>query len=483
VLETRKPDPVELESSKAANSSFPQKACLCRFQHQSTVIMSTTEFEKSGAVFRQHLPDLNTPRFQVAKDQNAYEYAEAFQKTHYPPWFYTLTGVWARLLKEPYIGVTTDGAKPYSCLEAYLDGADKARIGNVIPNLFQAQDEGIPIDRIVAAVERVLGQITAEQKSKLQYPLNAKEWRAWSNPEFLLRPFGLRLEELDKSVAVSILAVLEATFSPEGYQKALGAMRINGFLGDICNVPKVMNVYSYNFLLFGTPSTDGPWGFSLYGHHLCINVFLYGRQIVISPTFTGAEPNVIDSGPFSGTEILHVEGEVGLKLMQSFPDPVKHKAQTFKLLRDPGMLQTGDLTKDRWTPDDQRQVCGAFQDNRIVPEEGVVVSDFTVEQQQQILDLVEQFTVYLPHTARKLRLEQVRKHFDKTHFSWIGSWGDDDPFYYRIQSPVIICEFDHHSGVFLSNKEPAKFHTHTILRMPNAGDYGCALRKPEDQVQ
>jgi hypothetical protein len=41
---------------------------------------------------------------------------------------------------------------------------------------------------------------------------------------------------------------------------------------------------------------------------------------------------------------------------------------------------------------------------------------------------------------------------------------------------VVIVEFDHHSGVFLTNKEPAKFHIHTLLRTPNAGDYGMALR-------
>jgi len=117
-----------------------------------------------------------------------------------------------------------------------------------------------------------------------------------------------------------------------------------------------------------------------------------------------------------------------------------------------------------------------------VPYEGVLVSSFTSAQQALILSVVEQFVLYLPHKARQMRLEAVKKHFDETYWSWIGSWGDDDAYYFRIQSPVIIVEFDHHSGVFLSNKEPAKFHTHTILRTPNMGDYGCALRKKEEMV-
>lgn len=341
----------------------------------------------------------------------------------------------------------------------------------------------MPIESIVAAANNVIDHITPEQKLKVSFPLNAKEWRAWSNPEFLLRPLGLRLEEVPEGTQTAILGVLKATFSPEGYDKAIAAMRINQYLGQICSVPKIMNEHSYNFLIFGVPSVLEPWGWSLYGHHLCLNVFLHGGQIVISPTFTGAEPNMIDRGPFAGTEILHTEGDLGLKLMQSLPDKAKEEARIFKLLHDPAMQETGDLATDRWNPDDQRHLCGAFRDNRIVPFEGVCVADFTAEQKQLVLDIAYQFFLYLPETARGLRLKQVEKHLDSTYFCWIGSWGNDDAFYYRIQSPVIIAEFDHHSGVFLANKEPEKFHIHTILRTPNAGDYGSALRAPDDRLQ
>ncbi|GAD97986.1 hypothetical protein MYCGRDRAFT_37101 [Paecilomyces variotii No. 5] len=421
-----------------------------------------TRLEKASAAFRKHLPDLNTPRFQEAKQQDVYSYAEAFQKNHVPPWLYNLTKAWERLYAEPYKGVTSDG--------------------NIIPDLFKIQDEGVEMRKIVQAAENLLSKLSPEQKSKLQYPINAKEWRAWSNPEFLLRPFGLRLEEQDESIARAILAVLEASLSPEGYQKALGAMRINHFLGELCEVPKIMNKYSYNFLLFGTPSTTEAWGWNMYGHHLCLNVFLKGSQIVISPTFTGAEPNVVDDGEFYGTQILHAEGDLGLKLMQSLPETQQKRAQVFKKLRDPAMEQAGDLTVDRWNRDDQRHLCGAFRDNRIVPYEGVRVSEFTPAQKELVLDIAEQFLLYHPKKAREMRKAQIKEHFDNTYFCWIGEYGNEDPFYFRIQSPVIIFEFDHHSGVFLTNEEPAKFHIHTIVRTPNAGDYGNALRKSSEKL-
>lgn len=420
------------------------------------------EFVKASAEYRKHLPDLSIPRFTTAKTQDATSYAKFFTDNRAPPWLHDLTQAWAVLLQQPFKGVTENG--------------------NVIPDLFPLQDEGVPIPQIVSAVENVISKLDQSQKEKLTYPINAREWRAWSNPEMLLRNFGLRLEEVSEDTAQSILAVLKATFSAEGYNKAIAAMEINHFLGELCEIPKIMNRYSYNFLVFGTPSTTQAWGWSLYGHHLCLNVFLKHSQIIIAPTFTGAEPNIIDDGPRTGTSILYHEGDLGLKLMQSLEKGVQKKAQTYELLKDPGMSQTGDLINDRWNKDDQRHLCGAFRDNRVVPYEGVLVSSMNAEQKQLILDIAEQFLLYHPDAARQVRKNLIEQHFDQTYFCWIGGYGDEDAFYYRVQSPVIIIEFDHHSGVFLTNSEPAKFHTHTIVRMPNGGDYGNALRDGEEKL-
>jgi hypothetical protein len=53
-----------------------------------------------------------------------------------------------------------------------------------------------------------------------------------------------------------------------------------------------------SFCIFGTPSVDGPWGWQLYGHHLCVNIFILGEEMIISPVFIGAEPNVSSLFPF-----------------------------------------------------------------------------------------------------------------------------------------------------------------------------------------
>ncbi|KAK3397762.1 hypothetical protein B0T20DRAFT_230924 [Sordaria brevicollis] len=408
-----------------------------------------------GGEYRQHLPDLSLPRFTNMQQQDAHEYAKEFIEGGNPPWLHGLYLHWRKLFQYPFKGITNDGT--------------------VRPNLFTLQDEGMPIDSIVDAAFKLTTLLTPEQHSSVVYHIDSPEWRSWSNPEFLLSNKGIRLDEVMPSIREAVLAVLQATLSPEGYTKALGAMRINGFLGDLVQAPRVCNEFSYNFVLFQTaagPSTVQPWGFSFYGHHLCLNVFLYKTQVVISPWFTGAEPNLIDAGPYKGTRILQEEEKLGLQLMQSLSPEQQERAQVYKLLRDPAM------PKGRWNHDDQRHLCGAYRDNRVVPYEGISVAEFSEEQKKLVEGILEQYLLYLPKQAREIRLNEIRSWFDKeTYFCWIGGFGDDDAFYYRIQNPVVIVEFDHHSGVFLTNKEPAKFHIHTLLRTPNAGDYGMALRK------
>ncbi|KAK3310389.1 uncharacterized protein B0T15DRAFT_407436 [Chaetomium strumarium] len=412
--------------------------------------MASSEDQHSGGAYRKHLPDLSIPRFTEMQKQDAHEYAKAFKESGVPPWLHGLYLHWRKLFQEPFRGVTNDG--------------------RVRPDLFHLQDEGMPISAIVASATSLLSLLTPSQLSVISYHIDSPEWRSWSNPEFLLSDKGIRLDEVSAETRAAVLRLLETTLSPEGYAKAVSAMRINGFLGELVGAPRVCNEFSYNLALFGKPSETAPWGFSFYGHHLCLNVFLYRTQAVISPWFTGAEPNLIDAGPHKGTRILQTEEELGLRLMQSLPAEQQSAAQVYRMLRDPAM------PRRRWNHDDQRHLCGAYRDNRVVPYEGVLVSEMGASQKALVRRILEEYLLYLPKTAREIRLREIERWFHETYFCWIGGFGDDDAFYYRIQSPVVIVEFDHHSGVFLTNSEPAKFHIHTLLRTPNGGDYGMALR-------
>jgi hypothetical protein len=83
--------------------------------------------------------------------------------------------------------------------------------------------------------------------------------------------------------------------------------------------------------------------------------------MAIGPTFIGAEPDVIDDGPWKGVRLFKTEELLALKLMQGLPSELQEKA---RLSRG---LGRESLPEDRWNPFDERHLGGTRQDNRIVP--------------------------------------------------------------------------------------------------------------------
>jgi hypothetical protein len=356
---------------------------------------------------------------------------------------------WEELYLRPFVGITSDGT--------------------VRRDLYALAPNGSPTGIMVEAADLLLRHISAAERSALCFPIDANEWRRWNNTEIYAHRYGLRLEEVSLTVRDQILHVVRSSMSDSGYQKTRDVMRLNEFLGDLVGAPRILGEYSFNFTLFGAPSAVEPWGWQLYGHHLAINCFVRGAQLVISPTFMGAEPNYADSGPFAGTYLFRDEECMGLEMMRSLPRRMRDKAQVYRMLGDPAM------PPGRWHQADQQHLGGAFQDNRLIPYEGAHVSAFSRSQRNRLLDLVSAYLAPLPAGPLGARLQEIERHLDDTHFCWIGPWDDDSPFYYRIQSPVILTEFDNHSGVFLSNEEPKRFHVHTLVRTPNGNDYGADI--------
>lgn len=241
---------------------------------------------------------------------------------------------------------------------------------------------------------------------------------------------------------------MRASLSGEGYMKAVRCTLTNHFLGELIGGSRVLNKHSYNFRLFlpvvdgeRAPSLSEPWGWSFFGHHLCLAVSFVGARMVVAPTFSGAEPDCIDVGPHSGLRLFQTEQQVGLALMQSL-DPSNQSRTQISV----GMTREEGLPEDRWNPFGERHLGGARQDNRIVPFEGCPVSAFTQAQREMVWELLRAFNAWLPPQSLKHHLRRLKAHEDETYFAWIGDFGNNDPYYYRIHSPVTFCEFDFHCG-------------------------------------
>ncbi|WP_345150049.1 DUF3500 domain-containing protein [Nonomuraea rubra] len=218
-------------------------------------------------------------------------------------------------------------------------------------------------------------------------------------------------------------------------------MLVNGFLGEVVGLETILNEYSYNLALYGTPDLRAPWGWQLYGHHCAVNCLVVEGRMVLSPVFLGAEPDEIDAGPHAGLRDLFADRvEPGLRLMAALPEELRRQAVVYERMVDPAMPE------GRVHPGDERHLAGAFQDNRVIPVEGVRLAEVPAEAREHALAIAGSFVRLLPEGPRAARMREIAGHLDETWFCWIGGHRAGDVFYYRLQSPVLIAELDHHCG-------------------------------------
>lgn len=414
-----------------------------------------TQTEEASATYREFIPDESYPRFSkrfLAK-ANAYEWLQ--DRLVADPFVSKWIAHWRDLLAKPFKGITTNGA-----VQQGLYSLVKPTTNSNAP---------VALKDMVVAATKFYNKLSPDQREKVQHDIDAQEFRSWSNPELYVFRHGLRLEECPEEVVESVHQIMKVSLSPSGYAKARGCMKVNRFLGDVVDGHGVLNECSYNFSLFGKPSLTAPWGWQLTGHHLCLNVFVLGSQQIISPVFMGAEPNIVDEGPDCGLILFDEQEKAGRKAMACLDPVLQRRVQIYKRLKDETMPEW------RFHRADQRHLGGAFQDNRIIPYEGVVVTSFPSKVQQAVKEIVELALDFLPTHAWEQKMAEIERNWNETHFCWIGGWGTNDAFYYKIHSPVTMLEFDHHSGVFLTNKDARPFHIHTLVRTPNGNDYGKEL--------
>lgn len=402
-----------------------------------------------SAPFRQYLFPADSPRITEVKGLDAYSYREAAKHDSFTG---ELIRGWQPLQLNVFRGITHDGTV-------------RPQVHPFTPPL---PGEQAPVAAMVDAARDLLALLDDETAARLRYPVDAVEWQTWANPEFLQFDTGLRLEFQSEAVRAAAMELVRASLSVEGYETTRAMMRINGFLGEVVGLEPILNEFSYNVALYGTPDPVEPWGWQLFGHHCAVNCLVIGGRMVVSPVFFGAEPNEIDAGPHAGTTSFTDRITLGIDLMAALTTEQRAAAVIYREMVDPAMPE------GRVHPGDERHLGGAFQDNRVIPYEGVRVSELSDAATALVLQIVERFVAVLPDGPRAARLREVREHLDDTWFSWIGGHEPGDVFYYRIQSPVIMAELDHHCGVFLDYRTPKTFHIHTVLRTPHGNDYGRA---------
>lgn len=366
-----------------------------------------------------------------------------------PP--FVLEEVDARLaaLREPFRGVTTDGI-----VRTGLRSLDGPRVST---------------QPIAEAALEFLAALTPEQRGRATFPLAADEWRMWINVHMNHFRHGVMLEDLAPPVRQLALGILRATLSARGFDTARTIMRVNQLIAELSGDFVAFGEWPYFMSIFGEPGTDAPWGWQIDGHHLCINTVVFDGRIVTTPTFMGAEPRRIRQGPLAGTSLFDPEEALGLDLIRSFDTVQRERAILYP------SLHPDEIPMPLQNLFDGRMQAGAGHDNLVAPYQGVPGADMTDAQRRLLMSLADTYVGWTADDHAAVKRSEVEAHLDETWFSWYGGYGEDDPFYYRVHSPVILIEFDHHPGVVFDNEVPTRHHVHSVVRTPNGGDYGADL--------
>jgi len=267
---------------------------------------------------------------------------------------------------------------------------------------------------------------------------------------------GVCLADLDGHQREAALALLREAMSPAGYQTARDVMRLNQHALEITGKPEEYGEWFYWVSIFGMPSPAEPWGWQIDGHHLNVNCFVLGDQLVVTPNFMGSEPVLARFGKYQGTRVFAAEEEQGYALMRALSSEERQRAT----------IGT-DLPSELFT--------AAFNDNRWIEPAGIRCDELPAEGRERLEALLATYVGCIRPGHAEIRYAEVKRHLSQTHFAWIGPFDEASPFYYRILSPVILVEFDHQPGVIYDNDKPSRDHIHTVIRTPNGNDYGKDL--------
>jgi hypothetical protein len=344
-------------------------------------------------------------------------------------------------LAEPFRGITTNG--------------------HVEPALFQISPTGVSTEPVRSAAEKFIATLSSVQLARTLFYVDDVQWRKWMNQHFYVRA-GISLQEMTKPQRDAAFGLMRASLSAKGLELTRNIMRLNETLAELTNDHVFLGEDLYFFTILGRPSATEPWGWQFSGHHAISNYFVLGDQVVMTPLFVGSEPVRAPSGKYKGLVILQQEQNDGLEMLRALPDAQRQRAVLT-------ISKTGN-----------NNLTEAFKDNVTLDYAGLRAKELPDAARKRLRDLINLYVSNMDDGHARVKMDEVDRHIDNTWFAWIGGAQQDSVFYYRIQSPVVLIEFDHQRPANLAKfaqdpQKPTQQHIHCVVRTPNGNDYGKDL--------
>jgi hypothetical protein len=175
-----------------------------------------------------------------------------------------------------------------------------------------------------------------------------------------------------------------------------------------------------------------------------------GKIVASTPSFLGSNPAIVLEGNLKGREVLKLESELGFALVNS--------------------LSKEQLAKALFSEEAPREIITTNkQEVTNLDPWGISYSDLNQDQKKAFEKLLLVYLNNYESGFSKSLLDKINASgMDKLSFAWAGSLVPGKGHYYRIQSPVILIEYD--------NTQNNANHVHTAVR-DLTNDFGRDLLK------
>jgi hypothetical protein len=318
--------------------------------------------------------------------------------------------------------------------------------------LAPAQSSSNAAARIVASANSFLSSLDEGQRSKVMFDFNDAAQRVkWSNlPTTMVPRAGLKMGDLSAPQKKAAMELLASALSKRGYEKVLQIVEGDETLktqegGRGRGGAPMFGRDLFYISILGKPSVKDPWMLQFGGHHLALNITMVGREGILTPSLTAAQPAkyTVDG---KTVRPLGAENDKAFALINAFDEGQRKQA----ILN----YKVADL------------VLGPGKDGKTIQPEGIKCSEMNASQQAMLLDLVGEWAGIVHEQAAAARLAEIKANISSTWFAWSGPTANGTPAYYRIQGPTLVIEYAPQP----LGGDPT-MHIHTIYRDPT-NDYG-----------
>lgn len=293
----------------------------------------------------------------------------------------------------------------------------------------------------------LLESLSTRERALATFPFDDTERKSW---HYVPQPrSGLPLNQMGATARTRLRDLLGTVLSPGGsgtveaiieHEVILGAMeRAAGGSGH------ARDPGLYFLSVFGDVG-GAAWGWRFEGHHLSMHFTLVdGNFIAALPSFFGANPAEVRSGPDKGLRILApLEDRARVLLGGLQPDQRERAMLSDRAPAD--IITSNDRSLSLRRP------------------EGLPGASLAGHQREHLIALLEAYSGRLQPRLAEHALAAIRdRGLDSVHFAWAGGLNPGEPHYYRLQGNTFLAEYD--------NVRNGADHIHTVWR-DAARDFG-----------